>query len=191
MSGPPFLRQGTSEIVPRNPRGGPRVDGDGAQTGPVNGRGTGRTEALSSACPLGAGGEATARRPARLRDARRLAALAGGRRGAADGRGRRLAGAARAARAPRTPGRPVAVLRGRLSFVGPRALPPGTGAGHTGPRRLMTPGLTGPAQRGCRGGGSDTDLDDAYVERWTLWTDARLLAGRCPKLHHSVSKSSS
>jgi len=84
-----------------------------------------------------------------------------------------------------------AVLRGRLSFVGPRALPPGTGAGHTGPRRLMTPGLTGPAQRGCRGGGSDTDLDDAYVERWTLWTDARLLAGRCPKLHHSVSKSSS
>ena len=42
-----------------------------------------------------------------------------------------------------------AVLRGRLSFVGPRALPPGTGHGHTGPRRLMAPGLTGPAQRGC------------------------------------------
>ena len=43
-----------------------------------------------------------------------------------------------------------AVLRGRLSFVGPRALPPGTGYGHTGPRRLMAPGLIGPAQRGLR-----------------------------------------
>ena len=80
-----------------------------------------------------------------------------------------------------------AVLRGRLSFVGPRALPPGTGYGHTGPRRLMAPGLTGPAQRGC---GHDS-LDDAYVEGWTLWIDALLLAGRCPKLHHSVSKTSS
>jgi lipopolysaccharide/colanic/teichoic acid biosynthesis glycosyltransferase len=84
-----------------------------------------------------------------------------------------------------------AVLRGRLSFVGPRAVAPGTGAGHTGPRRLMAPGLTGPAQRGCGGALSDGALDDAYVERWTLWTDARLLAGRCPKLHHSVSKTSS
>ena len=43
----------------------------------------------------------------------------------------------------------LAVLRGRLSFVGPRALPPGTDAGHTGPRRLMAPGLIGPAQRVC------------------------------------------
>jgi lipopolysaccharide/colanic/teichoic acid biosynthesis glycosyltransferase len=84
-----------------------------------------------------------------------------------------------------------AVLRGRLSFVGPRAVAPGTGAGHTGPRRLMAPGLTGPAQRGCGAGESDSALDDAYVERWTLWIDARLLAGRCPKLHQSVSKSSS
>jgi lipopolysaccharide/colanic/teichoic acid biosynthesis glycosyltransferase len=83
------------------------------------------------------------------------------------------------------------VLRGRLSFVGPRALPAGTGAGHTGPRRLMAPGLIGPAQRSCAG--SETDLDDAYVERWTLWMDVRLLAGRCPELavHHSVSNTSS
>ena len=80
-----------------------------------------------------------------------------------------------------------AVLRGRLSFVGPRALPPGTGYGHTGPRRLMAPGLTGPAQRGC----GHESLDDAYVEGWNLWVDALLLAGRCPKLHHSVSKTSS
>jgi lipopolysaccharide/colanic/teichoic acid biosynthesis glycosyltransferase len=83
-----------------------------------------------------------------------------------------------------------AVLRGRLSFVGPRALAPGTGAGHTGPRRLMAPGLIGLAQRGCRGT-SAADLDDVYVERWNLWIDARLLAGRCPKVHQSVSKTSS
>jgi sugar transferase len=88
----------------------------------------------------------------------------------------------------------LAVLRGRLSFVGPRALPPGTGAGHTGPRRLLAPGLTGPAQRHC----TEADdpealrLDDAYVANWTLWADARLLAGRGPKpAHQSVSKSSS
>ena len=81
----------------------------------------------------------------------------------------------------------VAVLRGKLSFVGPRALPPGTDYGHTGPRRLMAPGLTGPAQRGC---GNEV-LDDAYVERWTLWVDALLLVGRCPKFHHSVSNTSS
>ena len=80
-----------------------------------------------------------------------------------------------------------AVARGRLSFVGPRALPAGTGSGHTGPRRLMAPGLTGPAQRGC-GRGS---LDDAYVQGWTLWVDALLLVGRCPKLHQSVSNTSS
>jgi lipopolysaccharide/colanic/teichoic acid biosynthesis glycosyltransferase len=86
----------------------------------------------------------------------------------------------------------IAVLRGRLSFVGPRALPPGTGAGHTGPRRLMAPGLMGPAQRAC-GASDDADaLDDAYVEHWTLRGDARMLFGRAPKrVHQSVSKSNS
>jgi hypothetical protein len=83
-----------------------------------------------------------------------------------------------------------AVLRGKLSFVGPRMLAPSNTAGFTGPRRLMAPGLTGPAQRGCSGR-SDLDLDDAYVERWSLWVDACLMAGRCPKLHQRVSKSSS
>ena len=83
-----------------------------------------------------------------------------------------------------------AVLRGRLSFVGPRMVAPSNSSGHTGPRRLMAPGLTGPAQRGCNGG-AEPDLDDAYVERWTLWIDACLMAGRCPKLHQRVSKSSS
>lgn len=85
----------------------------------------------------------------------------------------------------------LAVLRGRLSFVGPRALPPGTGSGYTGPRRLMAPGLIGPAQRG--GDGRDADsLDDAYVANWSLWRDAQLLFGRAPKVaHHKVSNSSS
>ncbi len=86
----------------------------------------------------------------------------------------------------------LTVLRGRLSFVGPRALAPGTGAGYTGPRRLMAPGLTGPAQRGSRGGAEADGLDDAYVAQWTLWRDAQLLFGRSPKVaHHKVSNTSS
>ena len=83
-----------------------------------------------------------------------------------------------------------AVARGRLSFVGPRVLAPGTGAGHTGPQRLMTPGLTGPAQRGCSGA-TDNELDDAYVEGWTLRNDVLMLAGRCPRPYQSVSKTTS
>ena len=82
-----------------------------------------------------------------------------------------------------------AVLRGRLSFVGPRALPPGTGAGHTGPRRLMAPGLTGRRSAGCAA--TRTRSTTPTSSGWTLWVDALLLAGRCPKLHHSVSKTSS
>lgn len=85
-----------------------------------------------------------------------------------------------------------AVLRGKLSFVGPRALAPGTGAGYTGPRRLMAPGLVGPAQRSLPSAEEADRLDDAYVERWSLWADLRLLAGRPPKrAHHRVSNSSS
>jgi lipopolysaccharide/colanic/teichoic acid biosynthesis glycosyltransferase len=71
----------------------------------------------------------------------------------------------------------VAVLRGQLSFVGPRALPPGTEAGHTGPRRLMAPGLTGPAQRWAADPEAAARLDDAYVARWSLVGDLRLLSG--------------
>jgi lipopolysaccharide/colanic/teichoic acid biosynthesis glycosyltransferase len=84
----------------------------------------------------------------------------------------------------------LAVLRGRVSFVGPRALPPGTGSGYTGPRRLMAPGLTGPAQRGGDGGNGDS-LDDDYVANWSLRGDARLLFSRPKVAHHNVSKSSS
>jgi lipopolysaccharide/colanic/teichoic acid biosynthesis glycosyltransferase len=87
----------------------------------------------------------------------------------------------------------LTVLRGRLSFVGPRPLPPGTGAGYTGPRRLMAPGLIGPAQRLGGDSGAEADsLDDAYVANWTLWRDARLLFGRAPRVaHHKVSNTSS
>jgi lipopolysaccharide/colanic/teichoic acid biosynthesis glycosyltransferase len=68
----------------------------------------------------------------------------------------------------------VCVITGRLSFVGPRPLPPGTG--HTGPRRLMAPGLIGPGQRRGEDGHGDGALDDAYVADWTLRGDLRLLA---------------
>jgi lipopolysaccharide/colanic/teichoic acid biosynthesis glycosyltransferase len=71
----------------------------------------------------------------------------------------------------------LAVLCGRLSFVGPRPLPPGTESGHTGPRWLMAPGLTGPAQRSGHAGSPACELDDAYVAEWSLWGDVRLLTG--------------
>jgi lipopolysaccharide/colanic/teichoic acid biosynthesis glycosyltransferase len=71
----------------------------------------------------------------------------------------------------------LSVLSGRLSFVGPRPLPPGTESGYTGPRRLMAPGLTGPAQRSGDDGASAAALDDAYVAEWSLWGDVRLLTG--------------
>jgi lipopolysaccharide/colanic/teichoic acid biosynthesis glycosyltransferase len=70
----------------------------------------------------------------------------------------------------------VAVLGGRLSLVGPRVVPPGTGAGHTGPRRLMAPGLIGPAQRWATDAEMASQLDDAYVEGWSLRGDVKLLA---------------
>jgi lipopolysaccharide/colanic/teichoic acid biosynthesis glycosyltransferase len=66
------------------------------------------------------------------------------------------------------------VVVGRLSFVGPRALPPET-ADHPGPRRLMTPGLIGPAQRWATDPDSASELDDAYVQQWSLRGDLRLL----------------
>jgi lipopolysaccharide/colanic/teichoic acid biosynthesis glycosyltransferase len=71
----------------------------------------------------------------------------------------------------------LSVLCGRLSFVGPRPLPPGTESGYTGPRRLMAPGLTGPAQRSGDDGPAAAALDDAYVADWSLWGDVRLLTG--------------
>jgi lipopolysaccharide/colanic/teichoic acid biosynthesis glycosyltransferase len=49
--------------------------------------------------------------------------------------------------------------------------------GHTGPRRLMAPGLTGPAQRWADDHESAARLDDSYVARWSLAGDLRLLSG--------------
>jgi O-antigen biosynthesis protein WbqP len=69
----------------------------------------------------------------------------------------------------------IAVAGGRLSFVGPRALAPGTNPGFTGPRRLMAPGLTGPAQRWATDAVTAEELDDGYVERWSLGADLRML----------------
>jgi lipopolysaccharide/colanic/teichoic acid biosynthesis glycosyltransferase len=72
----------------------------------------------------------------------------------------------------------LSVMWGQLSFVGPRPLPPGTESGYTGPRRLMAPGLTGPAQRWADDDGPiAAALDDAYVAEWSLWGDVRLLTG--------------
>jgi lipopolysaccharide/colanic/teichoic acid biosynthesis glycosyltransferase len=71
----------------------------------------------------------------------------------------------------------VCVLAGRLSFVGPRAGAPEAEFGHPRPRRLMAPGLTGPAQRWAGDGKRAGELDDAYVTEWSLWGDLRMLAG--------------
>jgi lipopolysaccharide/colanic/teichoic acid biosynthesis glycosyltransferase len=74
----------------------------------------------------------------------------------------------------------MAVVAGRLSFVGPRAIAPESGAGARGPRRLMAPGLTGPAQRWATDAQTAAALDDTYVEEWSLLGDLRLMAGvRC------------
>jgi lipopolysaccharide/colanic/teichoic acid biosynthesis glycosyltransferase len=67
----------------------------------------------------------------------------------------------------------LSVMGGGLSFVGPRALPPEER--DFGPRRLMTPGLIGPAQRWATDPATAAELDDAYVEEWSLRGDLRLL----------------
>jgi exopolysaccharide biosynthesis polyprenyl glycosylphosphotransferase len=84
------------------------------------------------------------------------------------------------------------VLRGEMSFVGPRPHAPGTLAGgrpfeeiaaRYPARHRVKPGLTGLAQvRGWRG---PTDTEDKlvqrlisdleYVENWSLWLDAKIL----------------
>jgi lipopolysaccharide/colanic/teichoic acid biosynthesis glycosyltransferase len=65
------------------------------------------------------------------------------------------------------------VIGGGLSFVGPRALSPDER--DFGPRRLMAPGLIGPAQRWATDPATAAELDDAYVEEWSLRGDLRLL----------------
>jgi lipopolysaccharide/colanic/teichoic acid biosynthesis glycosyltransferase len=74
----------------------------------------------------------------------------------------------------------VSVIGGGLSFVGPRPQQPDDRA--FGPRRLMAPGLIGPAQRWATDAATAAELDDAYVEEWSLRGDLRLLTswGRRP-----------
>ncbi len=75
----------------------------------------------------------------------------------------------------------LSVIGGGLSFVGPRARTPEER--DFGPRRLMAPGLTGPAQRWATDAATAAELDDAYVEQWSLRGDLRLLTsfgGRPP-----------
>jgi lipopolysaccharide/colanic/teichoic acid biosynthesis glycosyltransferase len=67
----------------------------------------------------------------------------------------------------------LSVIGGGLSFVGPRALRPDER--DFGPRRLMAPGLIGPAQRWATDARMAAALDDAYVEEWSLRGDLRLL----------------
>ena len=82
----------------------------------------------------------------------------------------------------------LTVLRGRLSFVGPRVV---AARDRRRTHRAATADGAGPDRPAQLGASADTALDDAYVERWSLWNDAQLLAGRRPGIHHSVSNSSS
>ncbi len=91
----------------------------------------------------------------------------------------RLAGG-RAGKLPALP----AVLRGRLSLVGPRPLPATVPVEAVPWRRrllLMAPGLTGPWDRA--GSPSDGLLDDlTYIRTYTPWSDIRLLIASVGRL---------
>ena len=67
----------------------------------------------------------------------------------------------------------LSVIGGGLSFVGPRAL--SLDERDFGPRRLMAPGLIGPAQRWATDPVTAVELDDGYVQEWSLRGDLRLL----------------
>jgi len=85
------------------------------------------------------------------------------------------------------------ILRGEMSFVGPRPHAPGTRAGgrpfelitpHYPARHRVKPGLTGLAQvRGWRGETEteekllhrlESDLE--YIDNWSLWLDLEIIA---------------
>jgi len=74
----------------------------------------------------------------------------------------------------------VNVLLGRMSFVGPRAIPAGDDAGrppwvHT--LLLVRPGITGPRFDDERAYSAEEQVirDVAYVRRYSLWVDLQLL----------------
>jgi lipopolysaccharide/colanic/teichoic acid biosynthesis glycosyltransferase len=74
------------------------------------------------------------------------------------------------------------VVTGKMSLVGPRPLVPDEDAqivGRNRTRMQMRPGMTGPWQVGGASRIPITEmveLDRRYIEDWSLWVDARLLA---------------
>jgi lipopolysaccharide/colanic/teichoic acid biosynthesis glycosyltransferase len=80
------------------------------------------------------------------------------------------------------------VLLGEMSIVGPRPAPPREVAGYDvwHRRRLaMKPGITGLWQVEAR---FDEEFDEratldlAYIDRWSLWLDLRIIARTIPAL---------
>ena len=78
------------------------------------------------------------------------------------------------------------VLRGEMSLVGPRPLPPATtrcSRSGTGSARSCCPGMTGLWQISGR---SDLSFDDLvrldfyYLENWSIWLDITILARTLP-----------
>jgi lipopolysaccharide/colanic/teichoic acid biosynthesis glycosyltransferase len=83
----------------------------------------------------------------------------------------------------------INVLRGQMSLVGPRPLPvdPEDFGTLDGKRHCVPPGITGYWQiAGSTGLAYDemVKLDFAYINNWSVWLDARLLARTLPALLH-------
>ena len=81
------------------------------------------------------------------------------------------------------------VLRGEMSIVGPRPAPPREVGGYSiwHRRRLsMKPGITGLWQIRGRRPDEDFDhragLDLAYIDRWSLWLDLKIMVSTVPAL---------
>jgi len=82
------------------------------------------------------------------------------------------------------------VLRGEMSLVGPRPPLPREVAGYDlwHRRRLsMKPGITGLWQVAARGEGDFdkwVELDLAYIDRWSIWLDLKIMLRTIPAMLH-------